>query len=252
MNVLHVGETIPWVIAHRGASREFPENTAAAFDAALGFPIDGIELDLQLSRDDVPVVWHDRTLTRAGASRRRVGELRLKDLRALDLGSRFHRRFRGERILTLDEVLDRYGGRSRLLLEIKAREEPRAAERHARLVESTLAAVARRALEPSVLLLCFDPKALDLARGIAPRIPTVLNLRSLPAGAAWRRLDPLFALSVDARVLTGRFVREAHDRGKPVLTFTCNSPRSVALALRAGVDAIMSDRPGWLLGILTP
>ncbi len=250
MNPLSAGETSPWTIAHRGASREFPENTAAAFDAALALPIDGIELDLQLSRDNVPVVWHDRTLTRAGAGRRRVRELSLEELRALDVGSRFHRRFRGERILTLEEVLDRYGGRSRLLLEIKAREEPRAAERHPRLVEKTVAAIEARSLASSVFLLCFDPGLLEVARRAAPRIPTVLNLRTLPEGAAWRRLDRLFALSVDARVLTGRFVREAHARGKPVLTFTCNTPRTVDAVVRAGADAIMSDRPGWLAEVL--
>jgi len=242
VNPLRVGEKTPWVIAHRGASRDHPENTAAAFDAALGFAIDGIELDLQLSRDGIPVVWHDRTLARAGAGRRRVAEIDRDAIRVLSL--------RAEPILTLDEVLARYGGRTRLLLEIKARPEAEGAVRAVRLIETTAAAVAARRLERSVLLLCFDPAVLTHARRAAPRLPTVLNLRRLPTAKAWPSLDPLFALSVDARALTPRFVREAHERGKPVLTFTCNTSRSVAAARRAGVDAIMSDRPGWLVEVL--
>ena len=56
-----------WVIAHRGAPRHYPDNTLAGFDRALRFPCDGIEFDVQLSRDGVPVVYHDRTLARAQA-----------------------------------------------------------------------------------------------------------------------------------------------------------------------------------------
>src|SRR5262245_51349596 len=211
VNPLCAGVHSPWAIAHRGASREFPENTRAAFDAALGVPIDGIELDLQLSADGVPVVWHDRTLSRAGGGGRRVAELALWELGRLALC--------GERILTLEEVLERYGGRSRLLLELKAREEPHAEERHLRLLRATLEAVEARGLEPSVLLLCCETRLLEEAHRTAPRVPTVLNLRSLPAPAAWTSLAQLFALSIDVRALTGGFVREAHARGKPVLTF---------------------------------
>ncbi len=253
MKPLHVGERMPWTIAHRGASAEFPENTAAAFEAALRSPIDGIELDLQLSRDEVPVVYHDRTLAKVGAGRRRVSGLDLARIRALDAGGWFDRRFCGERIPTLDEVLDRFGRRTRLLLEIKARDERGGVERHRKLTENTVAAVRARGLEGRVLLLCFDPRVLEIARDLAPRLPTVLNLRALPRGAAALRetLDPLFAVSVDARALTVRFVREAHERGKPVLTYTCNTTRGVLAALGTGVDAMMSDRPGWLAGLVS-
>ena len=76
-------------IAHRGASRDCPENTLAAFDEALRQGCDGIEMDLQLSRDGVPVIYHDRTLTRAGGGRHRVVSRDLAELRTLDVGARF-------------------------------------------------------------------------------------------------------------------------------------------------------------------
>ena len=82
----------PWIIAHRGASRDCPENTLAAFDEALRQGADGIELDVQFTQDEVPVVFHDKTLTRAGGGRRRVAGLSFRELRELDAAARFEGR----------------------------------------------------------------------------------------------------------------------------------------------------------------
>lgn len=242
------GTRRPWLVAHRGASASHPENSAAAFEAALREPIDGIELDLQLSLDDVPVVYHDRTLRRIGGGGGRIEALTLEALARLDVGRWFDKRFEGERMLTLDEVLLRYGHRTTLLLEIKARKKASLGKRLRRLTEQTVAAINERGLEASVLLLCFDPLVLEMARELSPGLRTVLNLRDLPrlTTSSWAKLEPLFALSVDVRALTQRFAQEVHERGKPVLTYTCNTPRTSLRALRAEVDAIMTDRPDWL------
>src|SRR5512145_1308110 len=89
---------VPLVIAHRGASAERPENTIAAFDEALRLGADGIELDVQRARDGVPVVYHDRSLRKAGAGLRRVAALDAGELDRLDAGRWFGGAFRGERI----------------------------------------------------------------------------------------------------------------------------------------------------------
>ena len=123
-----------WAIAHRGASRDRPENTLSAFDEALRRGADAIELDLQLSRDGVPVVYHDRTLARAGGGRRRMSQLTLAQLRRLDAGFRSDA-FGGERIPTLTAVLRRYARRTRLLLEIKTRERD-GLQRHLELMRA--------------------------------------------------------------------------------------------------------------------
>ena len=242
----------PWIVAHRGDSHAHPENTLVAFDEALKLPVDGIELDVQLTRDGAPVVYHDRTLAKVGRQRARVSGLGVAELRTLDAGSWFDERFRGARIPTLDEVLERHGPRTCLLIEIKARPEAGGTRLLERLTEATLEALERHRLAEHVLLLSFDGTVLERARERSPRLRTVQNLAKLPrrGGAAWRRLEPLFAISVDVRALTRRFVEDAHERGKPVLTYTCNARQSLARALTAGVDAIMTDRPGWLLGLL--
>jgi len=236
------------VIAHRGASRERPENTLSAFDEALRQGCDAIELDVQLSRDGVPVVYHDRTLARAGGGRRRVAQLDFEALLGLDPGARFGEAFRGQRIPSLDEVLSRYGARTRLLVEIKAREGRGPTPRHVELVHAVGAEVRRHGLESSVLVLCFDPSLLDELGRAAPRLGRVLNIKPPPVlrRSLEARLDTLRALSADVRTLTLRFARRLRDVGCPLFVFTCNTPRRVDLAVAAGAAGIMADRPAWL------
>jgi len=245
---------VTWVVAHRGASRDCPENTLAAFDAALAQGCDGIELDVQLSRDGVPVVFHDRTLHRAGGGRRRVGALDLADLQRLEAGARAGPRFRHERIPTLERVLDRYGRRTRLLIEIKARRLDGGHGRHAELARKTIGLVRRHKLRGGVFLLCFDPAVLDACAGAAPEIPRVLNVkpgRTLPRWVA-RRLPSLAALSADVHTLTPGFAAAVRRAGTPLFAYTCNSAGDVRRALDACALAMMSDRPGWLATLLRP
>ncbi|MCP3855425.1 MAG: glycerophosphodiester phosphodiesterase [Actinomycetia bacterium] len=93
------------VIGHRGASDEAPENTMAAFKRALSLGADGIEFDVQLTRDGHAVVVHDAMLDRTTSGSGPVFEATLEEVRSLDAGSWFDPRFSGERVPTLDEVL---------------------------------------------------------------------------------------------------------------------------------------------------
>jgi len=245
---MRTGSPVPWIIAHRGASRTSPENTLAAFDEALRRGADGIELDVQLSRDEVPVVYHDRTLTRAGGGRRRVAGLTYRELRRLDAAARFEGARSRQRIPSLEEVLSRYGRRTQLLVEIKTREGAAGRERHARLAQRTAGLVRGMRLEQRVLLLSFSPEVLDACAEVAPRIGRVLNLRPPRrlTPALSRRLRSLFALCADVRSLTPGFAAAVHRANRPLLTYTCNTRTTVERALAAGVTGIISDRPGWL------
>jgi glycerophosphoryl diester phosphodiesterase len=230
------------VIAHRGASRDRPENTLAAFDEALRQGADGIELDLQLSRDGVPVVYHDRTLARAGGGRRRVAACELTELQRLDPAPG------GPHIPTLERVLERYGGRTELLLELKAREGAGGRERHERLARTVARMIDSRGLHRDVSVLSFELAMLAACRDEAPRLRTVLNLRP-PASMTRtirRRLAGLDALSADVRSLTPAFGASVRRIGLPLFVYTCNGQRTVARALAGGATAVMSDRPAWL------
>jgi len=245
---MNVEPRLPWIIAHRGASRDRPENTLAAFDEALRQGAGGIELDVQFSRDEVPVVYHDRTLARAGGGRRRVAELTLRELRRLDAAARFEGARRRYRIPSLEEILTRYGRRTRLLVEIKTREGDAGCERHIRLAHATATLVRRQRLEKRVLLLSFAPEILDACAEAAPRIGRVLNLRPprTLSPALSRRLRSVFAFCADVRSLTPGFAAAVRRAKRPLLTYTCNTKKTVEGSLDAGVIGVISDRPGWL------
>jgi len=233
-----------WVIAHRGAPRRYPENTLAGFDRALRFDCDGIEFDVQMSRDGVPVVFHDRTLARAGGGRRRVHQLDLLELKRLDAGARFPGARRRHRIPTLDEVLDRLDGRTRLLVEIKTREGGAAADRHRELATKVARRVARAA---QVWVLSFDALVLATVARVAPELPRVLNVRPLlPCLAAKLRRAKPHIIDADVRGLSAAFGRRVRRGGRSLWSFTCNTPAQVRTARNAGATAIISDRADWL------
>ena len=111
--------THPFLWAHRGASCCTPENTMAAFAAAVESGADGLELDIHLSRDGVPVVIHDETLERTTDGCGLVARMTWHQLRQLDAGGWFDAAFAGESIPALEEVLETFGGQLRLNLELK-------------------------------------------------------------------------------------------------------------------------------------
>ena len=86
----------PWVVAHRGYRGLYPENTLAAFEAAIAVGADMVELDVCLTRDRVPVVIHDKTLYRTTDGKGLVSEHSLSELKELDAGSWFSSEFKGE------------------------------------------------------------------------------------------------------------------------------------------------------------
>src|SRR3954465_12682255 len=106
-----MGNTRPAICGHRGASGHAPENTLVAFKRARELGATWIEFDVQLSADGVPIILHDDTLERTSDLGKplRPTELTLAELKSLDAGSWFGPEFVGERIPTLDEVLEEFG-----------------------------------------------------------------------------------------------------------------------------------------------
>ena len=109
-------------IAHRGASSYAPENTFAAYDKALELGVSHIELDVHLTADGHIAVIHDDAVDRTTNAQGRVADFTLEELRALDAGSWFGAEYKGERVRSLGETLERYKGRLHFHIEIKQRE----------------------------------------------------------------------------------------------------------------------------------
>src|ERR1044072_5920589 len=110
----------PLIIGHRGASAVAPENTMAAFREAIAVGADGIEFDVRLTRDGVPVVIHDSTLRRTGGLSLRIAELTWAEVAKVDVGSWFSRSFANETVPSLAELFTLFqSNNSTLYLEMK-------------------------------------------------------------------------------------------------------------------------------------
>jgi glycerophosphoryl diester phosphodiesterase len=240
------------VIAHRGDKRHCPENTMAAFKTALRSPINGIEMDLRLSKDGIPVVCHDGSLMRFGGSGVAISQQSVPELKTQDIGSWFSARFASERIVTLAELLQVVGKRTTLLLEIKAMTSRAGRTVTQRLCRAVAAELKRTKMAARVLILCFDESVLRTMRRLDAHLRCVRNIDHLPRQApAWlerqRRLG-FFAIDCNqSRLARGRsFVDAAHARGLRVFSYTCNDRAAVRRALDAGVDGVLGDDPAWL------
>ncbi len=107
------------LIAHRGAPRQAPENTMASFEIAVARGADGIECDLRMSADHVPIIIHDQTLERTTTGMGQVTRHRLQQLKRLDAGSWFNKRFAESRVPTLEELLTTLSKEILIYLDVK-------------------------------------------------------------------------------------------------------------------------------------
>ncbi|HLP98759.1 MAG TPA: glycerophosphodiester phosphodiesterase [Sideroxyarcus sp.] len=233
------------IFAHRGANKEAAENTRTAFDKALAYPIDGIETDIQLSRDEVAVLWHDRDLKKLGLPGKHIDDYDHAQLRAMDFAEHFDASTAAEGVMSLQEFIAAYRTRCRLLLEIKLREWEDGARRELK-VRQTLA-LAGDVADGRIMASSFNLDGLVYAHSIAPAFPLVLNLEpEHQADDAQRALieNPfLHGLCVSIDTLDEGMAGAVRERGKFLAVYTCNSDEEIGRALRLGVDVLISDVP---------
>jgi glycerophosphoryl diester phosphodiesterase len=226
-------------IAHRGASGLAPEHTRAAFERALDYAVDMIELDVQLSRDGELVVIHDLDLQRTTTGHGAVRQHDFAVLKSLDAGSWFAREFAGERVLGLAEVIEVVGTRARLNVEIKA-----AAVDWPALMPRLVDTLRVHDILEQTILSAFEPTALAAVREQTPQAR--VGLLWLPElGEIWPLLDTLDARSLHLHwtLVSEEVVQHAHSRGVDVLAWTVNDVDTMRALVRMGVDGIMSDFP---------
>lgn len=238
------------IFAHRGANKEAAENTRTAFDKALRYAIDGIETDIQLSRDEVAVLWHDDDLAKLGLPDKRIDDLDRAQLQVMDFAGHFAGADK-EGVMLLDDFVASYRARCRLLLEIKRYPGEPDARQHIKVRETLALAGAPDASH--ILASSFDLDSLLFARHVAPQFPLVFNLEpEHDAAFAARALDEhafLHGLCVHIATLDEAMMEVVRARGKSIAVYTCNTDEQIGRALRLGVDVLISDYPQKALGM---
>jgi glycerophosphoryl diester phosphodiesterase len=236
--------SIPFMaIAHRGASSYAPENTFAAYDLALEMGAQHIELDVHLTTDGEVVVIHDDLLDRTTDGTGAVTACSLAEVKRLDAGAWFGPTWAGARVPTLAEVLDHYGQRAHLHIEIK--------ETTAGLVPATVVLLRRFGLTERVTITSFHLSALQETRSIAPEVSTgwLVSDVSEAIVADTLRLG-LAQLCPRAGVVTKELVDDLHGRGLIVRAWGVNDEGLMRAAVAAGVDGMTVNFPDVLLAHL--
>jgi len=237
-----VGENAVLVIAHRGACGHAPENTLAAFRKAIALGAAFVETDLQLSRDAHFVAIHDDTVNRTTNGQGAVHDLTLAELRRLDAGAWFGSEFAGERIPTLEELLE-FSKQHDVVFYLELKPGGSWGGEHA-----LIGALRESGEIPRTVVISFDAAILESLRKIEPTLMTGLLYdgqiekpieRALEIGAR--------QLAVRANLITPALLVEARTKDLQVVCWTVNHPAHMRLLIEAGVDGIMSDYPDRLV-----
>jgi glycerophosphoryl diester phosphodiesterase len=235
----------PWVIAHRGASGGAPENTLAAFQRAVELGAPFIETDLHLTRDARFVAIHDATLERTTNGHGLVSEASLTELRELDAGHWFDRQYMGERIPTLEEILN-FSREHDVVFYLELKYDSAWGMHHA-----LVAALNNAQNTARTIVISFDPSTLTALRRLDP---------SVMIGVLFEEANPEMvktAVEVGARqicprasLVTPELIKVAHEADLHVAAWTVNKPDDMRNLMSAGVDGIMTDFPDRLRAVL--
>lgn len=238
----------PAIWGHRGASRDAPENTLAAFALAAGQGADGVELDAQLCASGEVVVFHDATLGRTTGRPGLLEETPWSELRRLDAGAHKGARFAGERVPLLAEVLEQTAPALLVNVELKCeRPDDRG------LTAKVVAAVRDAGAAERVLLSSFNPFCLLRARALSPELPRAL-LFERGAGFALRNGRPAPLLDLDAVhpeaiLATEERMADFRRRGYAVACWTVDDAEEARTLFARGAAGLITNAPGDLLAL---
>jgi glycerophosphoryl diester phosphodiesterase len=235
------------IFAHRGNSSEAPENTLPAFRGAQQAGVAGVELDVQLSKDGVPVVIHDERLERTTTGTGWVGDHSLAELKQLDAGRWFGPTYESERVPTLAELLDLFrGGDMTVNIELKTNRVA-----YPGLVPATLKEIERPGMERHVILSSFNHHSLKEARALNPRVDcaAILHDRLLEPWDYGQR-HALQALHVHSTQVDEALIENCRAVGLPVRAWTVDDVATAQRFARLGVAAVITNRPRELLAAM--
>ena len=230
------------IFAHRGANREAPENTRAAFDKALAYAVDGLETDVQLSRDEVAVLWHDRFLNKLGRPDQHIDDFDYDVLRSMNIPSHG-----GEtaNLMRLQDFIQAYRNRCHLLLEIKNREWE-ASARHEIKVRQTVDMLGVQPTD-SILVSSFNLGSLVYAHQYQAQVSLIYNFENEQTLADAQQVVTAYpflrGLCLPIENLDSDMLQLLRRHKKLIAVYTCNSDEEIAKALDLAVDILISDVP---------
>ncbi len=251
---------MPRVVAHRGDSANYPENTLPSFISACELGVDVIETDVHLTKDGHIVIWHDPTLERNTDGSGTIESHTFEELKDLDAGYTFTKdggrtfpfRGKGVKLTTLEEALQRLPD-MRFNIDLKSQEEA--------IVPTYIDIIRHNHAEDRVCTASFHGDNLKRLRAAAPDlltsistmevVPLVLKqkLHMLPRRFSRKLVFQVPVVHSGIKVITPSFVRDMHRRDAVVMVWTINDRTEMERLYSIGVDTIMTDDPRLLIKV---
>ncbi len=225
--------------AHRGASAVAPENTMPAFIEALNQGADAIECDLQLTRDGIPVVIHDDFLHRTTDGVGLVSEYSFKELKRLDAGSWFHKKYAGVTIPSLVEVLEWLKtNHLGLNIELKSTQDERR-----KLEEKVIDLLEQYRMKERSVISSYDLRVLQKLRKLDPKIETAYIYFFLNEPWKYAEAVGAGALHVFFPLLNEETIYRARERQIQVIPYTVDQWSDISRLLRLDISGIITNYP---------
>ncbi|WP_445666522.1 glycerophosphodiester phosphodiesterase [Fodinibius sp. AD559] len=240
------------IIAHRGASAYYPENTMIAFEKAVELGAEMIELDVMMSQDGVPIVFHDAKLNKHTNGSSYVKNYTLKELKKLDAGSWFDSKFSDQKIPTLEEVLEFASGEIALNIEIKT--EAVSDDIQNGIEQKALRLVKKYDMENHVLFSSFDYRAVQHLKKLEPDIPVALlynrnqSNRLLPHQLVEKYNVDAFNCSYQQ--LKRKWMADLNKYDIPTFIYTVDSKKRMQKLIAGGVTGIFTNKPDLLKSVV--
>lgn len=229
------------IFAHRGVSGTYPENTLSAFKAAATLPIYGVEFDVHLTKDGEMVVIHDEEIDRTANGTGYVKDMTLAELQQYDFGCKFSEAFIGEKIPTLDEVLQVYLPTNHYLnIELKSDVID-----YEGLEKKVLALVNTYNLADRVIISSFNHEAIKRVKVLQPTIKTAPLFLSEMVDEPLQYVESLdaVALHTSGKLLDQIPVDAFNSTGKSVRVYTVNKIEQAKQLEALGIEAVFTDYP---------
>jgi len=238
------------IIAHRGASYIAPENTLASVKLAWELNADAVEIDIHLTRDKKVVVMHDPTTKRTTPANFVINKTLSDELRKLDAGILKSRKFAGQKIPFLEEVISTIPHGRKLIIEVKCGEE----------ILFILNNIIKESGKLSQIALTgFDLKTISTAKKLMPEIPTYWLYNTIrnkltrkpfpydPDLVALTKENDLDGLGLRYDGITEEVAETVLSSGLKIYAWTVNNLENTVRILKYRVHGIITDRPGWIL-----
>lgn len=253
-------DPMPRVVAHRGDSANYPENTLEAFKSAVEMGIDVVETDVHLSKDGVIVIWHDPTLERNTDGKGTLESHTLEELKRYDAGYTFTKdggrsypfRGKGIKLCTLEEALESCP-EQRFNIDLKTPD--------VRIVDEFIRIVRKHHAENRVVGASFHLSNLKALRSKAPDILTSITtmevipllirqkLHLLPKAFDRKIIFQVPKAQWGIKVITKAFVKAMHQRDAVVMVWTINDEATMRWLFEIGVDSVMTDDPALVIKV---